>query len=278
MIQFNSLSFSYSPKLKLFEQLDFSIKPGMIHGLLGKNGSGKTTMLKLICGLVTPVAGEVLTGNYVPSKRQPQFLSDVYLLTEEVYLPASSADKLVKLYAPFYPRFDSSQFRDFLQQFDVDFLQPLTKLSLGQKKKVMIAFALACNTSYLLLDEPTNGLDIPSKLVFRRLIASVFSEERTIVISTHQVRDLDSLIDNVILLHANKVQVQSSIEQIAANYQFIHSAVQPEGEILYSCRSVLGQSFIISNPQQKAGQVDIETFFNAVTEDSGRFRFSQKPN
>jgi ABC-2 type transport system ATP-binding protein len=142
----------------------------------------------------------------------------------------------------------------------------------------MIAFALACNTSYLLLDEPTNGLDIPSKLVFRQLIASVFSGERTIIISTHQVRDLDSLIDNVILLHANKVRIQCSIEQIAANYQFIHSAVQPEGEILYSCRSVLGQSFIISNPQQKAGQVDIETFFNAVTEDSGRFRFSQKLN
>jgi ABC-2 type transport system ATP-binding protein len=275
MIQFNSLSFSYSAKLKLFDQLDFSIKPGMIHGLLGKNGSGKTTMLKLVCGLVTPVKGEILTGGFIPSKRQPQFLSDVFLLTEEVYLPTSTAEKLVSLYAPFYPRFDSNQFREMLNQLDVNYQQPLTRLSLGQKKKVMIAFALACNTSYLLLDEPTNGLDIPSKLVFRRLIASVFSADRTIVISTHQVRDLDSLIDNVILLHANKIIVHSSIEQIAAKYQFIHSSTQPEGEILYSCRSVLGQSYMMGNPHSKAGQVDLETFFNAATENSGKSIFSE---
>ena len=275
MIQFNSLSFSYSAKLKLFDQLDFSIKPGMIHGLLGKNGSGKTTMLKLVCGLVTPVKGEILTGGFIPSKRQPQFLSDVFLLTEEVYLPTSTAEKLVSLYAPFYPRFDSNQFREMLNQLDVNYQQPLTRLSLGQKKKVMIAFALACNTSYLLLDEPTNGLDIPSKLVFRRLIASVFSADRTIIISTHQVRDLDSLIDNVILLHSNKIIVHSSIEQIAAKYQFIHSSTQPEGEILYSCRSVLGQSYMMGNPQSKAGQVDLETFFNAATENSGKSIFSE---
>lgn len=278
MIQFNSLSFGYTKKHELFNQLDISILSGKIYGLLGKNGTGKTTLLKLMCGLVAPLSGSIRVGDFEPFKRQPEFLSQVYLLPEDIFLPARSASELVKLYAPFYPLFKKQQFLQLLAMFEMQYESDISKLSFGQQKKVMIAFALACNTSYLLLDEPTNGLDIPSKVVFRKLIASVFDEKRTIIISTHQVRDLDSLIDHVIILNNNKIQIDSSIEHIATKYRFVHSSGQPDGKVLYSCNSVLGKSYILTNYEQTQGQVDIETYFNAVNEFPDIFATSKTSN
>lgn len=268
MIQIDSLSFGYSADQLLFQQLDLGFKPGRIHGLLGKNGAGKTTLLKLICGLVSPLSGKVRTNNFTPNLRQHQFLSDIYLLAEEVYLPANSAPDLVKLLGCFYPNFDHSQFKSTLMDFDVDYRQKFSRTSLGQKKKIAIAFALSCNTSVLLLDEPTNGLDIPSKAIFRKMIASFLNEDRTIIISTHQVHDVQSLIDNVIILHGNKVKVQASLDEIASKYTFYHGNPSPEGEILYKGKSVLGNSYIVPNLSKESGEVDIEAYFNAVVDTS----------
>jgi ABC-2 type transport system ATP-binding protein len=212
MITITDLTFWYSKKSPLFEHLDLTLSPGHIYGLLGKNGAGKTTLLKLICGLTFPMEGTILAGENTPGDRKPRYLQELFFLPEEVYLPAGSPAKLLNLYAGFYPAFSEAGFRSMVKQFEVDYDQKLAKLSFGQKKKVMIAFALACNTRYLFLDEPTNGLDIPSKATFRSMLAGAFNEDRIILISTHQVRDLQSLIDHVLILDQGRITTSQPVE------------------------------------------------------------------
>jgi len=148
-----------------------------------------------------------------PGERKPEYLQELFFLPEEVYLPAGCPSKLLSLHAGFYPAFSESGFRSMLKQFEVDYDQKLAKLSYGQKKKVLIAFALACNTRYLLLDEPTNGLDIPSKATFRSLLAGALEEDRILLISTHQVRDLQSLIDHILILDQGRIILSRSVEE-----------------------------------------------------------------
>ena len=273
MITINELFFCYSKKKPLFEQLDLELKPGHINGLLGKNGAGKTTLLKLICGLCFPVEGSIRVGDHIPKDRKPLFLGDIFLLPEEVYLPASSPAKLESIQSVFYPGFDSSKFRKILYRFEVELKDKMGKLSYGQKKKVMIAFALACNTRCLLLDEPTNGLDIPSKASFRSILAGSFEEDRLIIISTHQVRDLQSLIDNILILDQGKIILDRSVEQIAEMFSFGHSSgALATADALYSGQGEMGQLFMTLNSSGIPGNVDLETLFNAAISLPGIFK------
>ena len=264
MISIKELTFWYSKKTPLFEKMDLDLSPGHIYGLLGKNGAGKTTMLKLLSGLSFPKQGSIIVGGNIPSSRKPDFLSGLFLVPEEISLPSFNPIKFASIYGPFYPGFELSQFKELLQKFEVDEEQNLSKVSHGQKKKALISFALACNTKFLFLDEPTNGLDIPSKSTFRSLLASVFSEEKTIIISTHQVRDLQSLIDSVIILENRKILLNQSLENVSRKFSFGHSLLSPlPGEILYSVNSELGQTLMAPNLSGEPGSVDIETLFNA---------------
>ena len=166
----------------------------------------------------------------------------------------------------FYPDYDSSLFSEYLERFEVDGKTNFSHLSLGQRKKAMISFALACNTRYLFLDEPTNGLDIPSKATLRSLLAASFSEEKTIILSSHQVRDLQTLIDSAIILENRRIILNQSLEQIGQKLTFSHSLLSPvEGEVLFSANSELGQAVITANHSGVAGDVDIETLFMAST-------------
>lgn len=212
MITLNDVVFSYSKKVPLFEQLSLTLNPGHIYGLLGKNGAGKTTLLKLLCGLTFPMQGEIRAGKEIPGKRTPGFLSDLFFLPEDIFLPATTPMKLERLQSPFYPAFDLKGFRLLLNQFEVGYDRKHIKLSHGEQKKVMISFALACNTKYLFLDEPTNGLDIPSKETFRSMLAQAFSEDRIILLSTHQVRDLQNLIDQVLILEKGKIILDQPLD------------------------------------------------------------------
>ncbi|MBL7698347.1 MAG: ABC transporter ATP-binding protein, partial [Chitinophagaceae bacterium] len=188
MISLNYLTFRYSRKRELYKELSLTLKTGSIYGLLGKNGAGKSTLLKIICGLLFPSSGSVVVNGHTPRKRQPSFLQTIYLIPEEVYVPPISIKKYVSLFSVFYPHFDEKDFYEYLGILEVQDNGKLTSLSFGQQKKFVIAFALACHTPVLILDEPTNGLDIPSKLRFRKLIASAMNEDRLIIISTHQIR------------------------------------------------------------------------------------------
>jgi len=213
MITIHDLTFWYSKRKKVFENLDLELEAGHIYGLLGKNGAGKTTLLKLICGLSFPKSGKLEIDGQIPGKRTAGFLENIFFVPEEISLPSSSPEKFARLYGEFYPGFDAGQFREYLEKFEVNPDQNVAGMSHGQKRKALTAFALATNTRFLLLDEPTNGFDIPSKAAFRSLLASAFSEEKTIILSTHMVRDLESMIDRVLILEDHRIIQNNQADQ-----------------------------------------------------------------
>jgi ABC-2 type transport system ATP-binding protein len=224
-------------------------------------------LLKLLSGLSFPKSGSITAGGFIPGTRQVSFLKDIFFLTEEAWLPPVIPHELINIYAPFYPGFDEGGFFSLLRSFEVGKEQLLTKLSTGQKKKALIAFALSCNTRYLFFDEPTNGLDIPSKATFRSLLAGAWSEERTIIISTHQVRDLQHLIDWAMVLDKGKILLNGSLGAIAERLTFGQSLTAPaNGDVLYSVKGELGYVSIRHNHYNDPGNVDIETLFNGLTE------------
>ena len=265
MIQVQDLDFFYRKGKPIFHQLNLSLKPGHIYGLLGKNGSGKSTLLKSITGLVFPAKGKCLINGVDSAKRQVETLEDLYFIAEEVYLPPLTSSQFLKRTAGFYPKFSTANFYANLKTLDVDPDEVLSSMSYGQQKKAMIAFALATNTSVLIMDEPTNGLDIPSKVQFRKLIASNLTEERYVIISTHQVRDLESLIDTILILHHHQILVESSIDDIAEKLEFGSFDNTFGMKVLYEEETIRGKNAILENTSGKFSKMDLELLFNAVT-------------
>ena len=238
---------------------------GKIYGLLGKNGAGKSTFLKNISGLLFPLKGNISVFGTEPRRRLPSFLKNIYLIPEEVYVPAIWVSRYVKIFPPFYPKFNKEHFHQYLNELEVDFDSNLKTLSFGQQKKFIIAFALACNTGLILLDEPTNGLDIPSKAQFRRLIASIMNEERIILISTHQTRDLENLIDSILIIDEGKLLLNASMDKISQKLDFKTLKELPNiEEILFSVSSFGGYSVVLQNSNNQHNQINLEHLFNAV--------------
>lgn len=266
MIQIKNVSFSYSKKKELLTDMILNLEAGRIHGLLGKNGEGKSTLLKLMSGLVFPQAGNIEVMGFEPTKRSPEMLSEIFFLPEEFPQLNMSVENYEKVYAPFYPNFNGTQFNSFLSEFDVtDKKSMLTKLSHGQRKKVMIAFGLATNTKLLLMDEPTNGLDIPSKGQFRRMVASVLDENRCLVISTHQVHDLESLIDNIMIMEKHKIVFNQTLENIGKKLVFkVAERTSKDESAIYSEDTLRGLYQVCANTMNEDSKVDIELLFNAV--------------
>jgi ABC-2 type transport system ATP-binding protein len=236
MIEISQLDFWYKRGRPVFQNLSLSLGAGHIYGLLGKNGSGKSTLLKNIAGLAFPAAGKCLVHGMPSSKRPVALLEELYFLPEEVYVPQLTPAQFLRATSEFYPRFSITDFYASVKTLDVDPEEVMSRMSYGQQKKVMIAFGLATNTSLLIMDEPTNGLDIPSKVQFRKLIASGLTEDRCVIISTHQVRDLDSLIDTILVLDHRRIVVNRSVDELTEEY----------------------------------GKMDLELFFNGVLEKGGR--------
>lgn len=265
MITLDHLSFGYKKDHWLFEYLNLQLQSGHIYGLLGKNGAGKTSLLKNIAGLAHPKKGHCTVNRYNPARRQPSFLQELYYLAEEIYVPDTRAKDFISGTAPFYPNFREEQLNAYLEDFEVLPNARLSQLSLGQQKKFMIAFAMACNTKLLIMDEPTNGLDIPSKAKFRKVIASAFSEERCILISTHQVRDLDNLIDSILVLHNKQIVLNKSYEQISQLLYFGQLDAGQAKNALYYEDSFTGLHGISPNPLGRSSKPDLELLFNAIT-------------
>lgn len=272
MIQLTDLSFAYGRTGPLFEGLQLSIPGGNIYGLLGKNGAGKTTLLSLISGLLHPKKGKCEVMGYVPAERKPSFLADLYFIPEELHVPAMYINTFVDIYAPFYPAFDRAQFATLIDEFKLDVTKKMTKLSYGQKKKVMLSFGLATNCRLLILDEPTNGLDIPSKTQLRKILAGAITDDRTFIISTHQVRDLSNLMDPIIIINDGKIIFQESIESINEKLQFQMVFTEPDPQAVIYAERIPG-GYMTINPQNGEGEeeVDLEVLFNAVIEKSSYF-------
>ncbi len=270
MVTINNLSFYYNKKRPVFDNVSFNIKNG-IYGLLGENGVGKTTFLHLISGLCFPKNGSCKVLEYESALRNPNMLKEIFFLPEEFQAPNILIKDFIKYNSVFYPNFSEIQFEAYLNDFHVEKDRKISELSLGQKKKVLIAYALALNTRITLLDEPTNGLDIPSKSQFRKIIASAFDEEKCILISTHQVRDLENLIDPIIILDRNEVLLNNSVEEITRKLLFSYTSYKPE-DTLFCEQTMQGYSTVQENTYNEESILNIETLFNAVINNKKRIK------
>lgn len=265
MIEISDLTFGYSKKSLLFENLNLKLEAGHIYGLLGKNAAGKSTLLKNLAGLVYPLQGSCILNGDHASDRLPSFLRELFFIPEELLLPNITATAYVKGTAHFYPGFDQDQFFKMLDGFEVPVNQPMKQLSYGQQKKMMIAFGIAANTALLIMDEPGNGLDIPSKVQLRKVIAAALTDDRCIILSTHQVRDLESLIDTLIILHEGEIVLNNSLDSIAERIQFTNiSSINPD-EVLYQSGQGIGTNAISKNTGDAFDKVDMEILFEAIT-------------
>ena len=273
MIEIENLTFAYRQKSPLFNNLDLKLSDGNIYGLLGKNGAGKTTMLKIISGLLFPQQGNCQVFSYLPPRRNPEMLQEIYFVPEEFYTPPLRINEYIVAYAPFYPRFDRHSFQDYLKTFEIPVNDRLTSLSYGQEKKFLVAFGLATNCRLIILDEPTNGLDIPSKSQFRKLLAATLSEDRIIIISTHQVRDIGNLIDPIVILDEGKIIFQQTIESIARKLMVKLQKEEPDqAAALYAEKTLGGYLVITKNDGSAESNLDIELLFNAVIGNQERIR------
>ncbi|MGD9928200.1 MAG: ATP-binding cassette domain-containing protein [Sphaerochaeta sp.] len=269
VVHMQNVGFSYTQN-RLFNHLDLEIRRGNIYGLLGKNGAGKTTLLKILSGQLFIEEGETKVLGENPQERKPSLLSEIFYLPEEFPLPKMKASEYLAMRSPFYPKFDHEMFSQYCREFDIDLNQHLDQMSLGQKKKVLLSFGLATNTALLILDEPTNGLDIPSKRQFRQTVASAMTEQRTFIISTHQVRDMENLIDPIIILHDGKVIFNDTVESVNEKYVLSLTTEQPKaGEGMY-IEKVLGGWMVLSErtDDREGKPLDLETLFNVIIEQS----------
>ncbi len=268
MIEVNNLTFYYDrQKPAILNNFSIKIDNGKVCGLLGRNGAGKSTLLYLIAGLLTPRSGEVTLNGINTRLRHPETLREIFIIPEEFDLPSIPLMKYVKTNAPLYPRFSIEDMTRYLEMFDMDTTLNLGNLSMGQKKKAFMAFALATNTSLLLMDEPTNGLDIPGKSQFRKFIASGMNDNRSIIISTHQIRDIEQLLDHIILINDNEVLLNNSTCEITEKLLFKNSIDPTEAiNALYSQFSAQGFSIILPNDDRSDSELNLETLFNLSIE------------
>ena len=262
MITLKELSFSYSRKKEVLERINLEVGSGHICGLLGKNGEGKTTLLNLLSGQIFPDQGSCLVLEEIPSERNARFLQQIFLLPEEISMPEVTAIEYIKMYAPFYPTFRDDICKACVESFEINLSDRLSKMSQGQRKKVAITLALAAHTPLLLMDEPTNGLDIPSKATFRRLVASLIDDNQTVIISTHQVRDLESLIDTVLILDQRQILLNKTLNEIGEKLYF--GPLLPEEKALYSEPTPQGTIGVTAREDKEETAVSLELLFNAA--------------
>ena len=260
MITISELGFTYARKSTVFSGLSLSIPAGRSVGVLGANGVGKTTLIKLLAGLVSPSQGALTILGFTPRERSAEFYQNLFVVPEESELPPISGDAYVARFSVFYSTFDAQQFKTLANQFDINCEKRLTEMSLGQKKKFLVAFAIATRCKVILMDEPTNGLDIPAKAQFRNMVVQHQTDEQTFLICTHQVRDLESIIDSVVMMneqHAHWFDLGDLPDKISQVVNPAHGT-----NILHSEQRMGTQLAIIEGGQAQATDIDLELLFN----------------
>ena len=273
MIQLDNVQFGYAKDRLLFNGVTWHLEQGHLYGLLGRNGAGKTTLLKIMTGLLFPQNGEAKLEGMPSCKRTAEQLQNVYFLQEEIYVPHLKIKQFEAAFAPFYPNFSHEQFVGYLKEMEMDNMPGyIDKFSHGQKKKVMIAFSLATNVPLLIMDEPTNGLDIPSKSIFRKIMASYADEQKTVIISTHQVRDLHSLIDAVSILDNGRMILNAPTDVITDKLLFdVNDEKSEDAKVFYTEETPRGIYQVKENPNRIESSLDLELLFNAAVLNKNEF-------
>jgi len=265
MFTINQLSFGYNKRTgNLFQDFSLELNAGNVYGLLGKNGAGKSTLIYLMTGLLTPQAGAVLFDGENVRNRLPKTMSDIFLVPEEFELPRLTLKQYVDINSPFYPRFSMEDMQRYLDIFEMGGMMDvkLNSLSMGQKKKVFMAFAFASNTRALIMDEPTNGLDIPSKSQFRKLVTTGMSDDKMMLISTHQVRDISDILDHVTIIDQSRVLLNTSMADVMSRLAFrpLREGDQP----IFVLQSPYGPLGAVPARDGEETKVDLEMLFNAT--------------
>lgn len=268
MIEINHLSYRYAgAKRKVFDDFSLKLSENRIYGLLGKNGTGKSTLLYLLSGLLRPKAGQILVDGLDAKNRQPEILREMFIVPEEYDMPSLPLSDFIAANRCFYPRFSEEVLRECLRDFEMPEQLNLKELSMGQKKKVYMSFALAAGTRLMLMDEPTNGLDIPSKSLFRKVIANHMTDDRTLIISTHQVHDVESLLDHILMLNDSHLLLDAAVADLTEKYSFAY--LQPsemEDRVLYAEPTLQGNAVVRRRgAEEPETPLNLELLFNAVT-------------
>lgn len=262
MIEIKDLAFSYG-KTPILKSITTTLEEGRIYGLLGENGVGKTTLLTLLCGLKKVCSGSITTDGENPFDRTPTLLQNQFYLPDEVLPVEMKAECFAKERGAFWPDYDHAKFLEIMKEFENDPAKKMNQMSAGQLKKTYISLALACGCKYIFMDEPTNGLDIPSKTQFRSAIMKYTSDDSTIVISTHQVRDLENIIDPIIILDRQDVLLNATVEEITSKLYFDYGT-QLHPESLYSEQLPGGFIQVYPNSTGEDSKINVEALFNAV--------------
>jgi ABC-2 type transport system ATP-binding protein len=265
MINIEQINFGYKRKTPILENLSLQFGKGGVYGVLGANGVGKTTLLHLLNGLIFPKKGQISMDNHQPAHRSAAFLERIYYVPVELDLPNIKVSQYCARYAPFYPKFDKKTWEQAIKTFKVDADKKTSALSFGQKKKVIISFALASGCDILLFDEPTDGLDIPSKDSFRSLLSAHTNEERIVIITTHHIHDISTLLDHLVVLQDTSLVVNASISGISEKMYTVTSTHLPASDqLLYSERVLGGYHCLVRNPVGHEGPLDLELLFKAL--------------
>ena len=265
MIKVTQLQFDYGRK-RVYDDFSLTLQKPGVYGLFGRNGSGKSTLLKILSGLLFPHSGTVDVLGFKPSKRLPAFLEQVYIVPEEFHLPNISLDVLQKTHAPFYPRFSTNDFQSYAQTFEIPHDKGFASMSLGQKKKAVIAFALATHTPLLLMDEPTNGLDILGRAQFKDIMGRDGHANRMVIISTHQAHDLESLMNHVLFFDGGKLALSSSMDMLQ---RALHLGVTDDKAETEGCiyQEAIGNqwAYVAANKDDASGAVNLELLYKALS-------------
>lgn len=269
MIDLQNVSFGYGRKGRLFTDFTLHLDAGHVYGLLGSNGVGKTTLLKMLCGLLSPSKGRIEVLGENPARRRASLYGRIFVVPEEFDLPAVKFRTFVRTTAPLYPDFSHEMLAHAVEVMEVDMDSRLTALSMGQRKRALLAFALACNVRLLIMDEPTNGLDIPAKAAFRRLVSEYAAGGRTVIVSTHQVRDVEMLIDEVVILDRRGVLLHESLSRVAQRLTF--GSVE-KAEAVYAEESLQGTVGVAQNLSDTESRIDLELLFEAAVHDPERLQ------
>lgn len=265
MIDIKNLHYQFGSKRKLINGLNLHLETGKIYGLLGQNGAGKSTLLKCISSLLIPQKGDIIIDGYNSKDRLAGFLEGIFFLPEDITFPNMLPETYGQVYGSFYSGFSMNQFRSICNEFEIPWSYKMEEMSYGQKKKTLIAFGIACNTRIVILDEPTNGLDITSKSQFKKIVAKYTNENNCFLISTHQIKDIENLIDHILILHEGEIRFNQSTSHIAERIHFAElESVSESKYALYQESSLHGTSIVELNTNNLESKVDLELLYKAV--------------
>ena len=202
---------NFGPKPAL-RDVNVTIECGKIVGLLGPNGSGKTTFLKLINGLLTPSSGELFIGGERPGVITKQHIS--YLPDQTIFPKWMKISDLFSYYDDFFADFDKNKAEEMLKRLDIVENMRLKHMSKGTQEKVQLILTMSRNANLYCLDEPIGGVDPATRDYILQTIISNYSENASVLLSTHLISDVESILDDVIFLQDGQIRLQSSVDDI----------------------------------------------------------------